>query len=82
MMKDLLLYIAKNLVAQPDAVSVTEVERETTLVFELRVAQEDMGKVIGRGGRIAKDIRTVMKTAAMKENRQIQVEIVESRAEA
>ena len=57
-MKDLLLYIAQNLVENPDAVSVTEIERDGELTLELRVAPEDMGKVIGRQGRIAKEIRT------------------------
>ena len=56
-MKDLLLYMAKSLVDNPDSVTVTEVEGETT-VLELRVAPEDMGKLIGRQGRIAKEIRT------------------------
>ena len=56
-MKDLLLYMAKSLVDDPDSVTVTEVEGETT-VLELRVAPEDMGKLIGRQGRIAKEIRT------------------------
>ena len=55
-MKELLLYMAKNLVDNPDSVSVTEIEGETT-VLELRVAPEDMGKLIGRQGRIAKEIR-------------------------
>ena len=57
-MKELLLYMAKNLVDSPDSVSVTEIEGETT-VLELRVAPEDMGKLIGRQGRIAKEIRTL-----------------------
>ena len=62
-MKELLLYMARNLVDNPDAVTVTEIPGETT-VLELRVAPEDMGKVIGRQGRIAKDIRTVIKSVA------------------
>ena len=57
-MKDLLLYIARNLVDDPDAVSVTEIQGEQELTLELRVAPDDMGKVIGRQGRIAKEIRT------------------------
>ena len=63
-MKELLLYMAKNLVDNPDSVSVTEIEGETT-VLELRVAPEDMGKLIGRQGRIAKEIRTIVKPSAM-----------------
>ena len=61
-MKDLLLYIARNLVENPDAVSVTEVEGDQELTLELRVAPDDMGKVIGRQGRIAKEIRTLVRS--------------------
>ena len=75
-MKELLLYIVKNLVALPDEVSVTEVEKEDTTVLEVRVAPEDMGKVIGRQGRVARDIRTIMKTAAMQEKKKVSVEII------
>ena len=75
-MKELLLYMAKNLVEQPDAVSVTEIPGETT-VRELRVAPEDMGKVIGRQGRIAKEIRTIMKAVAQKKGVKVSVEIVD-----
>ena len=64
-MKDLLLYMAKSLVDNPDSVTVTEVEGETT-VLELRVAPEDMGKLIGRQGRIAKEIRTIIKSVAQR----------------
>ena len=64
-MKELLLYMAKNLVDNPDSVSVTEIEGETT-VLELRVAPEDMGKLIGRQGRIAKEIRTIVKSVAQR----------------
>ena len=60
-MKELLTYIARNLVDHPDAVSVTEHKGESETVLELRVAPEDMGKVIGRQGRIAKEIRTLMR---------------------
>ena len=75
-MKDLLLYMAKSLVDNPDSVTVTEVEGETT-VLELRVAPEDMGKLIGRQGRIAKAIRTVIKAATAKNSKPVYVEIVE-----
>ena len=57
-MKDLLLYIARNLVENPDAVSVKEIQGDQELTLELHVAPDDMGKVIGRQGRIAKEIRT------------------------
>lgn len=76
-MKELLTYIAKNLVNDPDAVTVTETERDDEVVFELRVAPDDMGKVIGRHGRIAKEIRTLMKAAGNRENKKISVEIVD-----
>ena len=76
-MKDLLLYIAKNLVDNPDAVTVTEVEREDELVLELRVAEGDMGKVIGRQGRVAKEIRTLVKSVASRNGQKVSVEIVD-----
>ena len=75
-MKELLLYMAQNLVDHPEAVTVTEVEGETT-VLELRVAPEDMGKVIGRQGRIAKEIRTIIKSVAQRTGRKVSVEIVD-----
>ncbi|MBQ9986671.1 MAG: KH domain-containing protein [Oscillospiraceae bacterium] len=76
-MKDLLTYIAKSLVENPDAVSVTEVQKEDELVLELRVAPEDMGKVIGKHGRIAKEIRAVIKAAALKDNTKVSVDIID-----
>ncbi|MBP3661352.1 MAG: KH domain-containing protein [Oscillospiraceae bacterium] len=76
-MKDLLLYMAKNLVDNPDAVSVNEITEEDGLVLELRVAPEDMGKVIGRQGRIAKEIRTIIKTVAQRDGEKVTVEIVD-----
>ncbi len=75
-MKELLLYMARNLVEHPDAVTVTEVSGDTT-VLELRVAPEDMGKVIGRQGRIAKDIRTIIKSVAQRTGQKVSVEIVD-----
>lgn len=76
-MKDLLENIAKSLVDNPDEVSVNEVEGEKLVVLELRVADEDMGKVIGKQGRIAKAIRTVMKAAAVRNNKRVVVEIIQ-----
>ena len=76
-MKELLLYIAKNLVDDPEAVTVTEVEDGDGKVLELRVAEGDMGKVIGRQGRIAKEIRTIIKTVAQRNDEKITVEIVD-----
>ena len=75
-MKELLLYIAQNLVDNPDAVSITEIPGEET-VLELRVAPEDMGKVIGRQGRIAKEIRTIITSVAQRQGKRITVEIVD-----
>ena len=76
-MKELLLYMAKNLVDDPQSVTVTEVEAEDGKVLELHVAPDDMGKVIGRQGRIAKEIRTIVKTVAQRTGEKITVEIVD-----
>jgi len=75
-MKELLESIAKALVDNPDQVSVTEIDDDQSLILELRVAEEDMGKVIGKQGRIARAIRVVMKAAAIKENKKVVVEII------
>ena len=76
-MKELLTYVAQNLVEHPDQVSVREVEGDGETVLELRVAPEDMGKVIGRQGRIAKEIRVLMRSAAQRIGKRISVEIVD-----
>jgi len=76
-MKELLLYIAKSLVENPDAVTVTEVQGDDALTLELRVAPEDMGKVIGRQGRIAKEIRTVIRSYAQRTGVKVSVDIVD-----
>lgn len=76
-MKEVLEVLAKALVDSPDDVSVTEVEGERETVLELRVAGDDMGKIIGKQGRIAKAIRTVVKAAASRENKRVMVEIVD-----
>ena len=76
-MKELLLYIARNLVDSPDDVTVTEREEADKTVFELRVAPDDMGKVIGRHGKIAKEIRTLMRSVAQKQGKHISVDIVD-----
>ena len=76
-MKELLLYIARSLVDHPDQVTVNEVENGDELTLELRVAPEDMGKVIGRQGRIAKEIRTIMKSVAQRNGKKVSVEIVD-----
>ena len=74
-MKELLEVIAKRLVEHPEQVVVTETDNERALVLELKVAPEDMGKVIGKQGRIAKAIRSVVKAAASKEDKKVIVEI-------
>ena len=76
-MRDLLLYIARNLVEHPDAVTVTEVEKDEELVLQLRVAPDDMGKVIGRQGRIAKEIRTLIRSYAQRTGQKVSVDIVD-----
>ena len=76
-MKELLTYIAQHLVDHPDQVSVNEVNCDGELVLELRVVPEDMGKVIGRQGRIAKEIRTLMRSYAQRQNTRVTVDIVD-----
>ena len=76
-MKELLLYMAKNLVDDPDSVTVVETEGEDGKVLELHVAEGDMGKGIGRQGRIAKEIRTIIKTVAQRTGEKVTVEIVD-----
>jgi hypothetical protein len=75
--RELLEVVAKALVSNPDAVAVNEVQGETSLILELKVGPEDMGKVIGKQGRVAKAIRTVMRAAAARDGRRVTVEIVE-----
>lgn len=74
-MKELVEVIAKSLVDHPEEVVVTESESEKGLVIELKVAADDMGKVIGKQGRVAKSIRTVVKAAASREDKKVIVEI-------
>ena len=77
-MKELLEYLARALVGEPEAVRVEEFEEDDgTLVLELSVAEEDYGKVIGRGGRTANALRTVVKAAAVRANRRVLVDIVD-----
>lgn len=75
-MKELVEYMAKSLVDNPDSVSVNEVDGEQSLILELKVAPEDMGKIIGKQGRIAKAIRTIVKAAAVKQHKRVIVEII------
>ena len=76
-MKDLITEIVKALVDQPDQVSITEIEGEHTIVLELRVAKSDMGKVIGKQGRNAQAIRTILSAASGKTRKRYMLEIVE-----
>ncbi len=76
-MKELLELIAKSLVDRPDEVEVTEIEGEQTTVLELKVAREDLGKVIGKQGRTARSIRTILASAGMKLKKRIVFEIIE-----
>ena len=75
-MVELVKYIAQSLVEKPEAVDVREVETEDSIVIELRVDPEDMGKVIGKQGRIAKAIRTAVKAASVKVPKPVLVEII------
>lgn len=76
-MKELLTYIAKNLVDNPDEVTVTERATDTETVFEVRVADGDMGKIIGRQGRIVKEIRILMRAVAQRQGKNVSVEIMD-----
>lgn len=76
-MGELVEIIAKALVDNPEEVEVNEIEGTQSVIIELKVAEEDMGKVIGKQGRIAKAIRTVVKAAAIKENKRVVVEIIQ-----
>ena len=76
-MKDLISYIAKALVDKPDEVEVTEIEGEQTSVIELKVAKEDLGKVIGKQGRTARAMRTILSAASTKINKRSVLEIIE-----
>lgn len=76
-MADLLEYLAQQLVDEPGAVRVEEVDDEGTLVLRLHVAEDDIGKVIGRQGRIARALRTIVRAGSAREQRRVQLEIVD-----
>ncbi len=76
-MKELLTYIAQSLVDNPDQVSVTELDKDGEIVFEVRVADGDMGKIIGRQGRIVKEIRILMRAVAQRQGKKVSVEIMD-----
>ncbi|MBI3248121.1 MAG: KH domain-containing protein [Deltaproteobacteria bacterium] len=78
-MKDLVSYLAKSLVNHPDEVEVKEIQGETAAILELRVAKEDLGRIIGKQGRTAKSIRTLLNAVASRTNRKVVLEIVEEK---
>lgn len=75
-MKELVEYVAKSLVDDPSQVRVTEIEGATSVILELSVAPEDMGRVIGRNGRVANALRTLLRVIAAKEGKRVTLEIV------
>ncbi len=75
-MKELVEYIAKSLVDDPSQVDVTEINKSSFVVLELRVAPEDMGRVIGRNGRVANAIRTLLRVPAARQGKRVNLEIV------
>lgn len=75
-MKELLEYLAKSLVDKPEEVEVSQIEGERSVILELRVSPEDMGKVIGKQGRIAQSLRTIVKAAAVRHGKRVMVEII------
>lgn len=78
-MKELVQLLAQSLVNNPDAVEVKETQSDTTSVLELKVAKEDLGRIIGKQGRTAKSIRTILNAAASRTNRKVVLEIVEEK---
>jgi len=76
-MRELVQYLARQLVSNPDAVEVKETQGDTALVLELRVAKEDLGRIIGKQGRTARSIRIILNAAASRTNRKVVLEIVE-----
>ena len=78
-MKELVQYLARYLVNNPDAVEVKETQGETASILELKVAPEDLGRIIGKQGRTAKSIRTILNAAASRTNRKVVLEIIEDK---
>lgn len=76
-MKDTLKAIINSLVLDKDSVSINEIEKDKNIVFEVKVAKSDMGKIIGREGRIAKAIRTIMKSISAKEQKRVTIEFID-----
>ena len=78
-MKELIEYVAKSLVSNPAAVTINETDADVASVFELKVAKEDLGRIIGKQGRTAKSLRTLLNAAASIANRKVVLEIVEEK---
>lgn len=76
-MKEILETVIRNLVSEPESISINEVQGEQSVVFEIRVAEKDMGKVIGKEGKVAKAIRTIVKAVAAKEEKRVTVEFID-----
>ena len=76
-MKEILETIINTLVSNKEAVSINQIDGEKSIIFEVKVAEEDMGKIIGRQGSIAKSIRTIMKAVASKENKRVSIEFLD-----
>jgi predicted RNA-binding protein YlqC (UPF0109 family) len=81
-MKELLAYLVNNIVENPEAVQIDEAERDGETFFEVRVAQSDMGRLIGRAGRTAKDLRVLVRALAAKEGKRVSVDIIDAGAVA
>lgn len=75
-MKDMLELIIKSLVEDKDSISINEIDGEKSVIFEVKVSENDMGKVIGKQGRVAKAIRTIMKALAYKEEKKVTIEFI------
>ena len=75
--KEILETIINTLVSNKEAVSINQIDGEQSIIFEVKVAEEDMGKIIGRQGSIAKSIRTIMKAVASKENKRVSIEFLD-----
>ena len=78
-MKELVLFLVKHLVTRPEAVEVKETQGDTASILELKVAKEDLGRVIGKQGRTAKSIRTILNAAASRTDRKVVLEIIEEK---
>lgn len=76
-MKNILETIIKNLVEKPDEISINEIVGEKTIVYKVNVAEEDMGKVIGKNGKIAQSVRSIMKAIASKQQKRVSVEFID-----